>query len=97
MLSAAMPRIIPRAGGLRRPPAQAVLACSHSPQFNPEEFHVSILALWLPILVASVIVFVVSSILHMMLPFHRSDYARLQNEDDVMETMRKAGVQPATT
>jgi len=55
---------------------------------------VSILALWLPILVAAVIVFVASSILHMMLPYHRSDYGRVQNEDDVMEAMRKAGVQP---
>ena len=42
---------------------------------------VSILALWLPILVAAVIVFVASSILHMMLPYHRSDYGRVQNED----------------
>ena len=37
---------------------------------------VSILALWLPILVAAVIVFVASSILHMVLPYHRSDYAQ---------------------
>ena len=55
---------------------------------------VSILALWLPILVAAVIVFVASSILHMALPYHRSDYGRIQNEDDVMAAMRKAGVQP---
>ena len=55
---------------------------------------VSILALWLPILVAGVIVFVASSILHMALPYHRSDYAKLSHEDDVMEAMRKAGVQP---
>ena len=55
---------------------------------------VSILALWLPILVAGVIVFIASSILHMALPYHRSDYAKLPHEDDVMEAMRKAGVQP---
>ena len=55
---------------------------------------VSILALWLPILAAGVIVFIASSILHMALPYHRSDYSRIQNEDDVMEAMRKAGVQP---
>ena len=55
---------------------------------------VSILALWLPILVAGVIVFIASSILHMALPYHRTDYGRIQNEDDVMEAMRKAGVQP---
>jgi hypothetical protein len=55
---------------------------------------VSIVELWLPILAAAVIVFVASSILHMMLPYHRSDYGRIQNEDDVMAAMRKAGVQP---
>lgn len=43
---------------------------------------------------AAVIVFVASSILHMMLPYHRSDYGRIQSEDDVMAAMRKAGVQP---
>jgi hypothetical protein len=55
---------------------------------------VSILALWLPILLAAVIVFVASSFLHMVLPFHKSDYGKLQNEDAVMEAMRKAGVSP---
>ena len=55
---------------------------------------VPILALWLPILVAAVIVFVASSFLHMVLPYHKSDYGRLPNEDDVMEAMRKAGVKP---
>jgi len=55
---------------------------------------VSILALWLPILVASVIVFVASALMHMALPHHKSDYARIQNEDDVMGAMRKAGVKP---
>jgi hypothetical protein len=55
---------------------------------------VSILALWLPILVSAVIVFVASSLLHMVLPFHKGDFARVPNEDDVMEGMRKAGVRP---
>ncbi len=38
---------------------------------------VPILALWLPILAAAVIVFVASSLLHMVLPYHKGDYARL--------------------
>ena len=38
---------------------------------------VPVLALWLPILVAAVIVFIASSILHMALPYHRSDYRGL--------------------
>jgi hypothetical protein len=55
---------------------------------------VPVVALWLPILLAAVIVFVVSSLLHMVLPFHKSDYGTLPNEAAVMEAMRKAGVTP---
>jgi hypothetical protein len=40
-------------------------------------------ALWLPILLSSVIVFVVSSFIHMVLPWHQSDYPKLPNEDRV--------------
>ena len=43
---------------------------------------VPILALWLPILLAAVIVFVVSSLLHMVLPYHKGDYRGLPNESD---------------
>jgi hypothetical protein len=52
---------------------------------------VPILALWLPILLAAVIVFAVSSLLHMVLPFHKGDYGKLQDEDAVMEAMRRNG------
>lgn len=55
---------------------------------------VSIPALWLPILVAAALVFVVSSILHMLLPYHRSDYGRLPREDEVMDSLRKYGIPP---
>jgi len=34
---------------------------------------VPLTALWLPIVLAAVIVFVASSIMHMLLPYHRSD------------------------
>jgi hypothetical protein len=50
---------------------------------------VSIASLWLPILLSAVAVFIASSIIHMALPYHRSDYARLPAEDDVMEALRK--------
>ncbi len=49
-------------------------------------------ALWLPIVVSAVIVFVVSSILHMVLPFHKSDYRKLPDEEKVMDALRAAGV-----
>jgi len=53
---------------------------------------VSLTALWLPILLAAVIVFVASSIMHMLLPYHRSDYRQLPDEDKVRAAMRAAGV-----
>ncbi|MGH7634701.1 MAG: hypothetical protein ACRENC_13285 [Gemmatimonadaceae bacterium] len=44
--------------------------------------------LWLPILLSSVFVFVVSSIIHMASPWHKNDYPKLANEDQVMDAMR---------
>jgi hypothetical protein len=48
--------------------------------------------LWLPILLSAVIVFVASSIMHMLLPYHRSDYQRLPDEDSVLIALRAAGL-----
>jgi len=45
-------------------------------------------ALWLPILLSSVIVFVASSIIHMASPWHKSDFPKLANEDQVMDALR---------
>ncbi|HUF28423.1 MAG TPA: hypothetical protein VMM18_15710 [Gemmatimonadaceae bacterium] len=45
-------------------------------------------SLWLAIVVSAVIVFVVSSIIHMFLGYHRNDYRRVPNEDDVMDALR---------
>jgi hypothetical protein len=50
-------------------------------------------ALWLPILLSAVIVFIASSIIHMLLPFHRSDYHQLPDEDKLLAALRAAGVQ----
>jgi len=49
-------------------------------------------ALWLPILLAAVIVFVASSIMHMVLPYHRNDYQQLPDERKVLAALRAAGV-----
>ena len=54
---------------------------------------VSIPALWLPILLSAVAVFIVSSIMHMVLPYHRSDYKQLPDESNVLAALRAAGVQ----
>ncbi len=53
---------------------------------------VPLTALWIPILLSAVIVFVASSIMHMVLPYHRSDYKQLPDEDNVLSVLRKAGV-----
>jgi hypothetical protein len=51
-------------------------------------------ALWLPILLSSVIVFVVSSIIHMASPWHKNDYPKMPNEDKVMEALRPLAIPP---
>jgi hypothetical protein len=55
---------------------------------------VSLASLWLPILVAAVLVFFASSLLHMVLPFHRSDYRPVPSEDAVMDAVRPFNVPP---
>jgi hypothetical protein len=48
-------------------------------------------ALWLPIVLSAVIVFVASSIMHMVLPYHRGDYQKIPDEDKVLPALRAAG------
>jgi hypothetical protein len=55
---------------------------------------VPLTALWLPILLSAVIVFVASSLIHMVLPFHKSDYRKLPDEEKVMDALRSAGATP---
>jgi hypothetical protein len=55
---------------------------------------VAVTALWLPIVLSAVVVFVASSIVHMVLPYHRSDYGKLGDETGLMAALRKAGVAP---
>jgi hypothetical protein len=53
---------------------------------------VSFAHLWLPILVSAVAVFIASSLIHMFLPYHRSDYRPIPSEDAVMEALRKFNI-----
>jgi hypothetical protein len=55
---------------------------------------VPLTSLVLPILVSAVIVFVVSSIIHMVLTYHRSDFLRLSNEDEALEALRRLNIPP---
>jgi len=50
--------------------------------------------LWLPIILSTVFVFIVSSVIHMVLPYHRSDVSKIPNEDGILDTMRAAKVGP---
>lgn len=50
--------------------------------------------LWLPILLSAVFVFVASSIIHMALPWHKSDYPKMPNEDQVMDALRPLAIPP---
>ena len=57
---------------------------------------VPVSALWLPILLSAVIVFVASAIIHMALPFHRNDMRKLpaDKEDELLEALRRVSVPP---
>jgi hypothetical protein len=48
--------------------------------------------LWLPILLSAVAVFVVSSVIHMALQYHKADYKRMSDEDSVMAALRAQGL-----
>ena len=55
---------------------------------------VSLTSLWLPILVSAIAVFVASSILHLVLPFHRNDFKPIPREDEVLEALRRFNIPP---
>jgi hypothetical protein len=51
-----------------------------------------IIHLWLPILVSAVVVFLVSSILHMAFTYHNSDYNKFPSEDQIMNDLGKYNI-----
>ncbi len=51
-------------------------------------------ALWLPIVLSAVIVFIASSILHMVFKYHQSDCFQLPNEGQTLGALRAAGIKP---
>lgn len=54
---------------------------------------VSLTSLWLPIVVAAVIVQIASTLSWMVLRLHRSDWAKLPNEDSVMKALGEQSAQ----
>jgi hypothetical protein len=55
---------------------------------------VSLTALWLPILLSAVLVFVASSVIHMALRWHSKDFKKLAAEDAVMDALRPFNLAP---
>jgi len=53
---------------------------------------VPLTALWLPIVLSAVIVFIVSAILHTVLTYHQSDCHQLPDEAKVLDVLRTAGL-----
>ena len=50
--------------------------------------------LWVPILVSAVLVFVASSFIHMVLPYHRNEHRGLPKEDEIQQALRKFAIPP---
>jgi hypothetical protein len=47
-----------------------------------------LLVLWLPILVSAVAIFFLSSLVHMVIPWHKSDYDRFPDESAALDALR---------
>ncbi|HUL94744.1 MAG TPA: hypothetical protein VLT89_01975 [Usitatibacter sp.] len=54
----------------------------------------SALQLWMPIVLSAVLVFVASSLIHMVFKWHNGDYRSFANEDQVRDALRAAGASP---
>jgi hypothetical protein len=55
---------------------------------------IPITSLWLPILVGAILVFVMSAIIHMLLPYHRNDFEKVADEGRVMDALRPFNIPP---
>ncbi|MEZ5283853.1 MAG: hypothetical protein R2712_03375 [Vicinamibacterales bacterium] len=55
---------------------------------------VPLTSLLLPVLLSAVLVFVASSLIHMVLGYHNTDYGKLPREDDVIAALRPMQIPP---
>jgi hypothetical protein len=58
------------------------------------DYMTDLFMLWLPILLSSVIVFIVSSFIHMVSPWHKNDYPKMPEEDKLMDALRPLEILP---
>ncbi len=54
----------------------------------------AIVSLWMPILATAVLIFIASSLIHMVFKWHNADYKKLANEDDVRAVIRAGSAAP---
>jgi hypothetical protein len=55
---------------------------------------ISLAQLWIPIVLAAVLVFVASSLIHMVFKWHNPDFRKLANEDEVRAIIRAGSASP---
>ncbi len=55
---------------------------------------VSIVSLWLPVLLSAVAVFIASSVIHMVLGYHRTDFQKVPDEPAALAAIRSLGLAP---
>jgi hypothetical protein len=55
---------------------------------------ISLSQLWIPIVLAAILVFVASSLVHMVFKWHNSDYLKLAKEDEVRAVIRASNPSP---
>ena len=55
---------------------------------------VPVMSLWLPILLSAVVAFLLSSLIHMLLKYHQSDFDSVPKEDEVMDALRPFNIPP---
>jgi hypothetical protein len=53
-----------------------------------------LIPLWLPILLSTVVVWIISAVVWMALPHHKRDFIALPDEDGFMDAVRKSGIKP---
>ena len=51
-------------------------------------------ALWLPILLSAVVVFIASSVIHMFLTYHKNDFRQVPDEEGTMSALRALNIPP---
>lgn len=54
----------------------------------------AVFQLWIPILATAAVIFIASSLIHMVFKWHNTEYNKLANEDDVAAALRAASPQP---